>query len=1819
MSSFTPYNVEPDSDTEYEEIDDTKEIQVEEALKLYQYALKLHAQGPSSFDDAEEAYDALFQSEVFSYPESQSEAKRLELQDEVESDLDDLEPDLRPLPAGGVDAAPNALPQILYLSYKNYGQFLLDRLAEEVNQIVRSDTLESRSKERLIGTRSLQRFAEALDRDGTDSDLWMRMAKLGRILGSRRLARYCFEAILDEDEDDFGLADDGPMETAVAREELQDLLSAYTAGPASHLSDTVVHRTKPLSSAVKAVVDPCPKIKNLPSLPPSDSIGIVKTIVVRPTWEAVAKAILEELELELDDESNRMATRVMISFGEEERRTHESDTPPFVMASEILPKEQITRELVLSPKEPPASARDPKDTKEATAQSPKTLNAATDSGANREVDETAADAARPDAPTEDSHIPEAGALQASPVKQSHNDDESANAVDSRRLLKRKSDAAELDDAAEGVRVRSKRLRAKAEMAEEENEPKDLTQYYEEQLQPCYQADDDLFTTVDALCSRFGKPSFQQATQRRQHVYAQRDPHQALEGQPLATAVDFKDALCQWTLNNSNLLLQGSGSGASVTLIGGGDDDSGSSSFLEHSKPTNTCTVDLNELTNEGVRELASIVQASWMNIEQLSVLYVERLLGLISQEARPSLEPSKYAQYLWSPDLKETVVSLLSVQDNAVFKALERRVFELKSSSGDDVPGGERNHEPFEDLQHIVQTIFELHLDRYQEATQPNSKVDQPSRVMQKDRLHRWAQLSNWALNGEVEADLDEALKNRLAVRHVWSSVVYVSLIEAASRDHIILCLQNLESILKRLDIQPIQLRNNEAMPVISVEAAEAEIARLTTMDFFLGIFDPNLDQPVDVIEALEPILMSPLTTKSKSDTPRSPTSEECETKEDGTRASNPASEFLKTANTSLRLSLWHRLTTAYEAIDYPPMVFVCNMRSLNIVLSEILSASFSSDDQQSRTPNLIVWLRNIIDLVTHCTDLALADPKALLCLDEANLDVALDVCCKTIELLHVFALWEDAIRVGQLQAPTQPTGGAVPYRSSMNFLRDVQPKLWILLYFLLREMLSQNPQICPNPQQELLGLLAIIHRSLGAREYCRLAKKLFLKFVKSELLSLRAALEAETELAQVLFDLHGLKLCPESELEDHGCMAEPLDRATALDIIEFVMIQARRMNIKDLLKSDIKAATEKMQAIIGKPRASSLHQAFNRRLILAHLRSPINPMNLYRSFKGLGGLTGMPVTSDYAAVANQRWFFLLGHILLAKHRSQKRTNPDTSDDLDDAIVYFKMDLDFDTENWETWYRLGQAYDSKIEEDTTWNADKINDDKSDLVALQRQTIQCYTMALAVAVRSADDSPETSAKMTELYTDFGNRVYASSRAPFSMQVFGLQDYERFCNEANRGTYRREPFRPLSEEAAWAFASELYRLALADRPKEWTNWFMLGKCLWKLYGSPRVSDVDPGEPLDAFIRAIECAPEKRDSRHPDRDPILEPHYKLVSVVHKLVHRGRIPCEEGAQMLTVSSHTRKVQLASPSEWKEYTLAVLKSLRAVDKSNWHHRMVARAAHIHYDDDPHNVHAVEAAKNELTQQIFTKTMTVQVWKPEYERAGRHFVYTTEYVRFFVRLLSQTGDRAGLENLGKKVRRKQGDFVDHALVWAEIVQAHLRLLRLQGDIPAGHEEAVFKSQLPHDVFTLNANRLEAWAHAAPAPMHPTLDQLREAVELKKLTGTLLRAALLDDFIGDAYARLYERVVPGLVAEAGAAENRERMRIDRMLMADDSEQPTRTSTPSEQAPAVSTRVKTIGRTEVRRRAEALVARPNAVGPPARGRPAAGGAGREQQRA
>lgn len=234
--------------------------------------------------------------------------------------------------------------------------------------------------------------------------------------------------------------------------------------------------------------------------------------------------------------------------------------------------------------------------------------------------------------------------------------------------------------------------------------------------------------------------------------------------------------------------------------------------------------------------------------------------------------------------------------------------------------------------------------------------------------------------------------------------------------------------------------------------------------------------------------------------------------------------------------------------------------------------------------------------------------------------------------------------------------------------------------------------------------------------------------------------------------------------------------------------------------------------------------KAFNKRLIHAYLKGPINPVDLYRSLRGFGEISKRsPTKEQYEMegydIAHKGWYFLLGHIALVKFRSQKRITASSMEDLTHAETFFRQDLEFDTEKWETWYRLGQVYDTQVDESVTWTAEKLENDMDGLIGLQRKAILCYSMAIAAAKRLEEPTFEDVSKIANLYADYGTRLYASSREPFSMLPFMLDDFKRQFNGAGTGMYEGVPFKPMSLYSVWKVASSLLSQAVRQKSDDW----------------------------------------------------------------------------------------------------------------------------------------------------------------------------------------------------------------------------------------------------------------------------------------------------------------------------------------------------------------------------------------------------------------
>ena len=949
--------------------------------------------------------------------------------------------------------------------------------------------------------------------------------------------------------------------------------------------------------------------------------------------------------------------------------------------------------------------------------------------------------------------------------------------------------------------------------------------------------------------------------------------------------------------------------------------------------------------------------------------------------------------------------------------------------------------------------------------------------------------------------------------------------------------------------------------------------------------------------------------------------------------------QFLEQGNASLTLFLWRRLRDAYKAIDYPPKIVSCYLRSLQVVMEEITASKRQDELPEKRQITLLKWLRYLDEVMIKLMSLVLNGPNAFECVDSSHLKDSLTAVVRLGFILHAFVVHEDSVRVGQISSTT-PRSAAVnrAFEKVKDRLRDMQMRLWVILYTLIRDGILQHQALFPNALEDKINYLRFVHNAMGLRQYCRHANKSFLKLIKQEFISAKNWQDYDNDFAQVLSDLHGLKFGYGIGDQDHSCTPDVLDKKTANQIIPFVMGQVTRVNMKDLAKSELKGTLEKMQQVMGTYKTTP-SLSFNKRVINQYLKSPINPRELYSCLKGLGDLPTKPIKTDSATIAETGWYFLQGQPALTRFKSVKRVNPTPTDDVDIAATFFRQDLDHNVEKWETWYRLAQVYDVKIDDDILWTADKINNQRGELATLQRNAIHCYAMAVSTALRTAESTPDTAEKISDMYTDFAIRLYSSSREPLSMQAFSLDNYERhYSAETTQQMYKAKPFAEMKLYAVWNLATYLLRQALIDKPKKWITHYYLGKCLWKMFrytSDPRAIRSKPGvdELLEVLIETVENLPQRKDNRV---DPILEPHFKLVSIVHKLVRSGLLTPKRGSEALQVSQWAKKVHLSEEEDgWEPYVLQILKNLSQADKSNWHHRIIARAAHCIYDDNENDLAAALGAKHEFTQQIFTKTMTLQVWKPENERPGRHFVYTTRYVSFFIGILYQLNDRPNLDQLARRIRRKPGDFMNHGKLWEAICNTYIQLLRKLGKAQLGLDQTVFGSMNQED-FAKKSTKVETWAHELETSPS-VIDILRDAIELKKLNNSLMKGTAFDDLIADAYTKVYEAyyqdhpepdadaaqpdvrmssfLAPATIASLsqvdGAAEStistpgsvssnaRSLLPSTTPTATASNPQGTDNASSTGPAPAKPNRNRPVTRRELIRRAEALISRPNAT--------------------
>ncbi|KAG0270993.1 Histone transcription regulator 3 [Linnemannia exigua] len=449
----------------------------------------------------------------------------------------------------------------------------------------------------------------------------------------------------------------------------------------------------------------------------------------------------------------------------------------------------------------------------------------------------------------------------------------------------------------------------------------------------------------------------------------------------------------------------------------------------------------------------------------------------------------------------------------------------------------------------------------------------------------------------------------------------------------------------------------------------------------------------------------------------------------------------------------------------------------------------------------------------------------------------------------------------------------------------------------------------------------------------------------------------------------------------------------------------------------------------------------------------------------------------------------------------------------------------------ETVADLGAAWDEPILGSQITDKDHSGDESSD------------SDNTANTSEVTDSDQEWLQKQAAFWFDFGNLVHGIMSRPMRMEAMRRTDEDDMSDSENTAT---GPVLEPSEAQVYRFASFCFKRSLLLDSRNWRTLFMLGKCIEKLGGKPK-------SVLALYRIAADKVPPR--SGQPGNERIYDAAYKTISTLTKYLVQDKITPSDAEAIMTMTLAKSKLSVADresfifeppkdflesvqsdpPSEadilyngkLRVYRLLCegLARIRHADKRHWHHRPVYRQACI-----LHQVyHDVERAKTEILSlfQIKSnqKTLVSSVWKPEFERSGKHFVYVGEYTRFLIVLARETNDVELLNSLARKIRRAHGLLLDLKEIWEFLYESYLTLLaELVGPDPTIPVAEV----IPRTDFRDKAAIYEIKMFKQESEL-PGLALLQRLSELKKLNDRMAPEGQMSHLLAVCYSKLFIEV------------------------------------------------------------------------------------------
>ncbi|KAM3124472.1 hypothetical protein SBP28_003368 [Candidozyma auris] len=834
-------------------------------------------------------------------------------------------------------------------------------------------------------------------------------------------------------------------------------------------------------------------------------------------------------------------------------------------------------------------------------------------------------------------------------------------------------------------------------------------------------------------------------------------------------------------------------------------------------------------------------------------------------------------------------------------------------------------------------------------------------------------------------------------------------------------------------------------------------------------------------------------------------------------------SEFLDVCPIDLKLSLWNILFSYYEetaAFDSFQRGFEQN---LSFMLSFFKSAKYC---EMKRDQDRAIVLLNTLNYFGGYIRIFLRylarNNWTLPYIETQNSLETVKDLAQIFELFYCFSLHEEAALI---------TGAkfSVESRSKKAFqrLKDfcIETITLILVY-----CINQIKNDTGN-EEEITGLLLLVHNQLGIRRLCDSSSGVFLKLAEDTLVVLHD--RPDVELSQLLSCRFHYKVKINDRFpSDHGTTkSAELDKASAKELANFILPLCFRNNpLLKVPRNDMKQVVDDIFDVLKQldHDTDKILVQNNARIEMFYQNTVIDTRFIKRAFYGLHDLSFQKPHNDYS-IANKGLYFVEAIFMFNSYKIRKKSAQSRTVELEMIIRLLKDDLISGSERVESWILLGQAYGYIVEDDLIWTSDKLNiiERKVLTANLQRQSLLSYIMAINLLTQKGlNDAEHYKPVISVLMNSFVKELYNANRSPLDMIAFKTQTNPKFVRKRHTTMLQPVADQPtLTNKFCFKLMQRCLHLAIRSNDEEWTSYYYLAKIQNKL-----------GKPASQILDTISESSDISFIQGTTADPFLEASYSLCSWTYKFFKAGKITLTQALDYLKRDPFLKvkaDINIDKAEDLYRLLIACFKTINSLDKKGWYHKQCYRMAVIYYDEFDDFKEAKKIMSRFFTLKATNKTY-LQMWKPEHERPGKHFVYMYQYTEFYIKLLRRELDLASLVLMLPKLRRANSTMIKLYFAWENICSSICKLIRVIAKVEDGSTEK-FLFLKPHQTFVRQAKHLnEAMkGKKIPEDLKAQFCYLYVINEMRKLNNGFGPTSLIDDTLCSVYLRVFSTQVERL--------------------------------------------------------------------------------------